>query len=146
MNGASLDGAPPIIRNGGSNEQPSSPPSPPGFWRARVRPSPGCKEGRRATQAPVQERVPLACRSDARTEVAQPAGRRRRRPPPVKDRSCAVRMSPHDYERLGILAVKTGTTRQPLLKQALAQFLAAKAEDYGCACLGACERNCGQAC
>ena len=64
-------------------------------------------------------------------------------PPPGKDKSCSVRMSMHDFERLGILAVKTGVTRQHLLKDALAQFLAAKAQDFGCACLGACERNCG---
>jgi hypothetical protein len=70
-------------------------------------------------------------------------------PPPLisesKDKSCALRMSPHDYERLGILAVKTGVTRPQLLKQALSEFLAARAEEYGCACLGACNSNCGQA-
>jgi hypothetical protein len=63
-------------------------------------------------------------------------------PPPVKDRSCSVRMSAHDYERLGILAVKGGSTRQKLLKEALAQFLAGKGRDYACACLGACDRGC----
>ena len=52
-------------------------------------------------------------------------------------------MSVHDFERLGILAVKTDTTRQQLLKEALAQFLDAKAKDFGCACLGACDSNCG---
>ena len=64
-------------------------------------------------------------------------------PPPAKEKSCSVRMSVHDFERLGILAVKTGTTRQQLLKEALAQFLDAKAKDFGCACLGACDSNCG---
>ena len=64
-------------------------------------------------------------------------------PPPSKDRSCSIRMSVHDYERLGILAIKCDSTRQQLLKDALAQFLAAKAKDYGCACLGACNNNCG---
>src|SRR6185369_13966285 len=48
-------------------------------------------------------------------------------PPPGKDRACSIRMSAHDYERLGILAVKKDTTRQHLLKEALAEFLAAKA-------------------
>ena len=68
-------------------------------------------------------------------------------PPPTegKDKSCALRMSAHDYERLGILAVKAGVTRQQLLKQALAEFLAARAAEYGCACLGACNSNCGHA-
>ena len=64
-------------------------------------------------------------------------------PPEGKDRSCALRMSAHDYERLGILAVKQGVNRQHLLKQALADFLAARAAQYGCACLGACNSNCG---
>jgi len=81
--------------------------------------------------------TPPAWRSDARAAIAAPPP-----PPPAKDRSCAVRMSAHDYERLGILAVKSGVTRQQLLKDALAQFLAGKAQDYGCACLGACNRGC----
>jgi len=69
-------------------------------------------------------------------------------PPPTeaKDRSCSLRMSAHDYERLGILAVKQGVNRQHLLKQALADFLAARAAQYGCACLGACNSNCGDRC
>jgi hypothetical protein len=65
-------------------------------------------------------------------------------PPPAKDKSCSVRMSVHDFERLGILAVNSETTRQQLLKEALAQFLEAKARDFGCACLGACNSNCGR--
>ena len=72
-----------------------------------------------------------------RTEAAPPP------PPPAKDRSCSLRMSAHDYERLGILAVKGGVKRQDLLKMALAQFLDSKAREYGCACLGACNNNCG---
>jgi predicted transcriptional regulator len=68
-------------------------------------------------------------------------------PPTDKDRSCSLRLSSHDYERLGILAVKTGASRQQLLKQAVAEFLAAKAQAYGCACLGSpggtCQNNCG---
>jgi hypothetical protein len=66
-------------------------------------------------------------------------------PPEIKERNCAVRMSGHDYERLGILAVKADVTRQQLLKQALEEFLAARAIQYGCACLGACNSNCGSA-
>jgi len=52
-----------------------------------------------------------------------------------QDRSCSLRLSAHDYERLGILAVKTGASRQQLLKQAVAEFLGRQAQDYGCACL-----------
>ena len=51
-------------------------------------------------------------------------------------------MSAQDYERLGILAVKTGSTRQQLLKQALADLLASRAQSLSCACLGSCEKNC----
>lgn len=105
---------------------------------------PWAQEG---TQGVAREpaRMPLAWRSEPpRPAVAATPPP----PPPVRDKSCAVRMSLHDYERLGILAVKTSVTRQQLLKDALAQFLAAKAQDFGCACLGnslgACERNCGQ--
>jgi hypothetical protein len=75
--------------------------------------------------------------SDMRSAMAAPPP-----PPPAKDRSCSVRMSAHDFERLGILAVKSGGTRQQLLKDALAHFLASKAQDYACACLGACDRGC----
>lgn len=85
-------------------------------------------------------KVPLAWRSDVRPAHAVPPP-----PPPAKDKSCSVRMSAHDYERLGILAVKSGVTRQQLLKDALADFLAGKARDYACACLGACDRGCAGA-
>ena len=56
-----------------------------------------------------------------------------------------MRMSAHDYERLGILAVKAGSPASSCLKQALAEFLAGQAAHYGCACLGACNSNCGHA-
>jgi hypothetical protein len=81
---------------------------------------------------PDMPQIPVAWR----TEAAVP-------PPPAKDRSCSLRISAHDYERLGILAVKAGVKRQDLLKLALAQFLDSKAREYGCACLGACNSNCG---
>jgi len=60
----------------------------------------------------------------------------------------SVRMSHHDYERLGILAVKQDKSRQRLLHEALDQLLAGITQKYsaGCACLGEerfanCERN-----
>lgn len=64
-------------------------------------------------------------------------------PSPPAERSCHLRMSVHDYERLGIIAVKAGSTRQQLLKEALAQYLASQAAHYSCACLGACNNGCG---
>lgn len=81
--------------------------------------------------------LPAAWRAEHRASHASPPPS-----PPTKERTCSVRMSAYDYERLGILAVKTGVTRQKLLKDALAQFLARKAHDYACSCLGACDRNC----
>ena len=65
-------------------------------------------------------------------------------PPPIraKDKSCSVRMSAQDFERLGILAVKRGVTRQQLMKDALAQLLASQAKIFACACMGSCEKNC----
>jgi len=66
-------------------------------------------------------------------------------PPPAKEKSCSIRMSPHDFERLGILSIKTGVPRQQLIKDALAEFLASRADDYGCYCLGACDNDCGRA-
>ena len=67
-------------------------------------------------------------------------------PPPGqgKDRACSIRMSAHDFERLGILAIKTGSSRQQLLKDALQEFLANRADEYGCSCLGACQNGCGE--
>ena len=106
----------------------------------------GGMQGGMQGAAPEPARMPPAWRNEMRSEVRSEirvAPAAPPPPPPVKDKSCAVRMSLHDFERLGILAVKTGVTRQQLLKDALAQFLAAKAQDFGCACLGACERNCG---
>lgn len=65
---------------------------------------------------------------------------------PPKDKSCSIRMSAHDYERLGIVAVKTGVSRPQLLKDALAQFLAAQAKQHGCLCLKAGNEACGADC
>lgn len=80
---------------------------------------------------------PPVWRNEIRPAAATPPAR-----PPAKDRSCSVRMSAHDYERLGILAVKSNSSRQQLLKDALADLLASKAQDYACACLGSCDRSC----
>jgi hypothetical protein len=59
-----------------------------------------------------------------------------------RDKTCAVRMTHYDYERLGIMAVKKGTSRQRLMQQALEEFFGRMARDYAneCACLSAgCE-------
>ena len=55
------------------------------------------------------------------------------------DKKCVVRMTHYDYERLGIMAVKKGTSRQRLMQQALEEFFGRMARDYAaeCACLAA---------
>ena len=88
------------------------------------------------TGVPETEKISLPWRTYTEGAAAPP-------PPPAKERSCTIRMSAYDFERLGILAVKKDVSRQQLLKDALAEFLDHKAQDYGCACLGACNRNCG---
>ena len=62
---------------------------------------------------------------------------------PPKDKSCSIRMSAHDYERLGIIAVKTGSSRAQLLKDALSQFLVGQAKQHGCLCLKPGAETCG---
>ena len=56
-----------------------------------------------------------------------------------RDKTCAVRMTHYDYERLGIMAVKKGTSRQRLMQQALEEFFGRMARDYAneCACISA---------
>jgi hypothetical protein len=58
--------------------------------------------------------------------------------PGADGKKIAVRMSHHDYERLGILAVKQNTTRQRLLQEAVDGLLAGMPRNFGgaCACLG----------
>jgi len=83
------------------------------------------------------EKIPAPWRGPEAGEPPPP-------PPPSKEKSCMMRMSAHDFERLGILAIKTGSSRQQLLKDALSEFLANRADEYGCSCLGACENGCGE--
>jgi len=53
-------------------------------------------------------------------------------------RRCSLRLTPCEYERLGIIAVKRNLSRQQVLRQALDEYLAAIELEYGtaCACLG----------
>jgi len=65
--------------------------------------------------------------------------------PPIAARAapdvhkCTLRINQHDFERLGILAVKQGKTRHRLLQEAVERLLTMITEDYGpgCRCLGA---------
>ena len=60
----------------------------------------------------------------------------------VSFRKCTVRMSQHDYERLGILAVKQGTTRHRLLQEAIGRLFTGMKQEFGssCRCLGTTSR------
>lgn len=53
-------------------------------------------------------------------------------------RRCALRLTPCEYERLGIIAVKRNTSRQQILRRAIEEYLAAIELEYGreCGCLG----------
>ena len=53
---------------------------------------------------------------------------------------CTVRLTPREYERLGILAVKKNLTRQQLLQAALVEVLAGMAQTCApdCECLNGC--------
>jgi hypothetical protein len=56
---------------------------------------------------------------------------------PAAWKKYVLRLSHHDYERLGILAVKQGKTRQRLLQETVDQLFTGMTQTYGsnCACL-----------
>jgi hypothetical protein len=65
--------------------------------------------------------------------------------PDERSKRCALRLSPDEYERLGIIAVKKDISRQQVFHQAIEHYLAAAARDYqsGCGCLGGtCRGDC----
>lgn len=55
-----------------------------------------------------------------------------------QQRKISVRMSQNDYERLGILAVKEGKSRQRLLQEAVERLFTGMSAEFGssCRCLG----------
>jgi predicted DNA-binding protein len=67
---------------------------------------------------------------------------------PALHKTCSIKMSFQEYERLGIMAVKVGQTRQRLLQEALHQLLASMAQEYrvSCACLERGEGSDGGCC
>jgi hypothetical protein len=78
---------------------------------------------------------PMAVRTDEdplEADAAEPA--------PAQDgiRRCTLRLTPCEYERLGIIAVKRDTSRQQILRLAVEEYLAAIESEYGkdCGCLG----------
>jgi hypothetical protein len=61
-----------------------------------------------------------------------------------KPRRLFVNVTPSEYERLGIVAVKCDTTRHQLLREAFEAFLEKASRQYGaCACVGGrCQGTC----
>lgn len=57
-------------------------------------------------------------------------------------KSCTVRMSHDEYEKLSLLAVKRDQTRQQVLQAALKTLMADFARDHGCACIGPDDPSC----
>ena len=64
--------------------------------------------------------------------------------PDEHTRRYTLRLSPSEYERFGIIAVKKEISRQQVLRQAVEQYLAAVQQEYRsqCGCLGACRGAC----
>lgn len=64
-----------------------------------------------------------------------------------KPRRLFINLTPQEYERLGIVAVKHDSTRHQLLRDAMEAFLEKASQDIGkdCACLGGGE-SCKGAC
>jgi hypothetical protein len=60
-----------------------------------------------------------------------------------KPRRLFVNVTPSEYERLGIVAVKCDTTRHQLLREAFDAFLEKASRQYACACVGGrCQGTC----
>ena len=70
-------------------------------------------------------------------------------PPPAAERPhrMMIALSPSDYEKLGIAAVKKGVTRHQVLRSALDAHLERLKREYGgCGCMamgGPCRDGCG---
>jgi hypothetical protein len=61
-----------------------------------------------------------------------------------KSRRLVLTMTPREYETLGLIAVKKGTTRHQLAQEALAVYFDTLADEMGggCLCIEACSRGC----
>ena len=57
---------------------------------------------------------------------------------------CALKLTPAEYERLGIIGVKKGLSRHQVLRQAFEKYLAGIQHEYQteCGCLTGCRNNC----
>ena len=66
--------------------------------------------------------------------------------PQEHTKRCALKLSPAEYERLGIIGVKKGLSRHQVLRQAFEKYLASIQHEYQaeCGCLAehGCRNNC----
>jgi hypothetical protein len=85
--------------------------------------------GEAAAEAPAEARPSIKAREPAVIE---------------KPRRLFVNLTPEDYERLGIVAVKRDSTRHQLLRDALDAFIEKSSIEIDCACVatGGCKNNC----
>ena len=98
---------------------------------------------RKGEARPWPQREPLPHRPMAAVEDDDPLEADEMGHAPVAQdgtKRCSFRLTPCEYERLGIIAVKRNTSRQQVLRQALEDYLAAIEIEYGreCSCLGSC--------
>ncbi len=104
---------------------------------------------RKGEAAPWQNSAPMAWMPTimpAITKGDPPFVTHETKPPaPTSDalKKCTVRLTQHEYERLGILAVKKNLTRQQLLQAALVEVLGKMAQTCAphCECLNGCIRR-----
>lgn len=84
-----------------------------------------------ASPAWLSERLVRAKKPDAANDAPKP-------------RRLVVNLSPREYETLGLIAVKKGTTRHDLAQEALHVFFDTLADELGegCLCIEACQRGC----
>lgn len=57
-------------------------------------------------------------------------------------RRLMLMLGARDYERLGLIAVKRGTSRHCLAQEAMALYFERLAKEYDCACIGQCRETC----
>jgi|GEM_PF-1678109 len=90
------------------------------------------------------DHTPVYDEPEPPAERIEPAPRRRKAAsgmppprPPAKPRRLMVTLSPQEFETLGHMSVKKGTTRHRLLRNALDEYMSLLGEEFGgyCQCI-----------
>lgn len=61
---------------------------------------------------------------------------------PAAPRRIVLKLDARDYERLGLIAVKRGVSRQSLAPDAMTLYFEKLAGEFSCACIGGCLKTC----